>query len=408
MNTLGLLIASAIPLVMFLLWTEYFKQDLKIEPPTDEEEYAQSVARVRLAGLLTTMMQLVIFLATSSVRAQDSLAAVTGLWITLGALVIQRLAQISLERQVLERCPSHLAGPQGLSFPTASLLRFFWAFAGVVIYLSLLAGSMIATALTIAVLKLSGIAAVFTLGMGTVLGYTLALASNFVTAPWLLKKLIHSSPLPEGAMKAQIESWCAQAKIRPPEIRIASLGTVKNANAWVTGLAWLSGPFRPVLWMTPQLLIELDAQELEAVIKHELIHLRRNHLTSRFALAWAMSLLVLASLGGALLLRALLPDVETGPIAPAFSLFLAVALVWGAFRVLEEQSRGHELEADFLSIVDLGASPSALSNALKKTQVEEEATSHPALAIRLQALEPLIQREKVPQDSVKPPDRIAA
>jgi Zn-dependent protease with chaperone function len=133
------------------------------------------------------------------------------------------------------------------------------------------------------------------------------------------------------------------------------------------------------------------------VVKHEVIHLRKNHLLQRFALAWAMSLLVLVTLSAALGLAAWLPKEQAGPILPAFSLFLGVALVWGSIRAIQEQSRLHELEADLLCITELGARASALESALRKAErINGAATSksHPGLAARLEALEPLLRQEK--------------
>jgi len=401
MNILGLLVASAIPVVGFMLWAEYFKQELgtreeglKGQSPSEQDDLEMWVARLRLAGLLTTSFQLVIFLATSETRNENSLNAIAGVWITLAAFVIQRFQQAGLEQRVVrERSASPKALPSVLG---PSLIG---AFAGLVIYLSLLGGTLLTTALAIAVFKWTGIKAAIALGGGTLLGYTAALASNFIFSPWLLKMTIPSRELPDGPAREILESCFARAKISAPEFRLADPSSVRAPNAWVTGFAWLRGPLRPVLWVSPKLLEELEPEELEAVISHEMVHLKKNHLTLRFALAWAMSLLVLISLSGTFVLG----GAASGPIAPAFSLFLAVAMIWGSFRALEEQSHSHELEADFLSVTELGASAVALASALEKTHAGQEGGTHPLLAVRLQALRPLIQRE-LDSDAFRKPD----
>lgn len=402
MNSLGLFVAATIPVVMFMLWAEYFRQGWREElaraGSPDEEQLELAIARVRIAGLLATTLELVIFLATSPIRQEDALAGMLGLWITLGALVFQRIQQAGLENELL----SAQATPEGGSARArpAPVLGsgLLWAFAGVVMYLSLLGGSMFAAALAIAVFKWTGLKAMLALGAGTVVGYSLALASNFVFSPWLLKKVIPSVEFPDCSAKTAIEGWFREAKVAMPDLRITDSTAIQAANAWVTGFAWLGGALKPVLWTTPTLLHELSAAELEAVLKHEIVHLRRNHLTLRFAMAWAMSLLVLLSLSGALALSALLPASATGPIAPAFSLFLSVAMVWGAMKGLEEQSRMHELEADWLSVIELGASAIALASALRKTHISKQGGSHPLLAVRLEALAPLIAQEKEAQE----------
>lgn len=395
MNSLGLVVAAAIPVVMFMLWAEYLRQGWKDDVESSNDDRLElTIARIRIAGLLATTLELVVFLAASPIRQEDAVAGMLGIWITLAALVFQRIQQAGLENEVLSS-----AGAQERARPAPVLgSGLLWAFAGVVIYLSLLGGSMMAAALAIALFKWTGLKAVLALGAGTVAGYSLALASNFVLSPWLLKKVIPSVEFPDCTARTAIQGWFGQAGVPTPELRITNSNAFRAANAWVTGFAWIGGALRPVLWTTPTLLHELSAAELEAVLKHEIVHLRRNHLTLRFALAWAMSLLVLLSLSGAFALVALLPASATDPIAPVFSLFLAVAMVWGAMRGLDEQSRFHELEADRLAVTELGASAVALSSALKKTHLAGQGGTHPLLAVRLDALAPLIVQEKEAQE----------
>ena len=406
MNTGVLIISAAIPVVMFALWKEYFEQDWNDSEraePEDEQSLEGAIARIRLAGLLTTTLQLVIFMATYRIRQEDPLAGVSGLWITLAGLVAQRIQQASLEHRVTRSALKE----QATSFkpvmkPVVMTGQVLWAFAGLVVYLGLLGGSLLSTALAISFFKMTGIKAAATLVVGTLVGYTLALASNFVLSPWFMKRILPGSSLGAGKVRESISLWFKAAGTPEPELRVFEQ-TPNLLSAWVTGISSLKGPFRPVLWLTPMALELLEEDEIEAVVKHEMIHLKKNHLLQRFALAWAMSLLVLVTLSAALGLAAWLPKEQAGPILPAFSLFLGVALVWGSIRAIQEQSRLHELEADLLCITELGARASALASALRKAErINGAATSrsHPGLGARLEALEPLLRQEKAQtQDS---------
>jgi Zn-dependent protease with chaperone function len=398
----GLAIASAIPVVMFALWAEYFSEDWRKsrESREDEEELEVSIARVRLAGLLATTLQLVLFLATSGIRHEDSLAGVAGIWITLAALVTQRIHQASLERMLLEgqsaATTAQLKNPSPLAGPT-----LLWAFAGVAIYLGILGASLFSTAVAIAVFKWTGLKAMAAVAVGTMSGYTAALASNFLVSPWILGKMLPSKALENGPEFGRISEYFGASGVPLPEIRVlAPDAPLRSSNAWVSGVSWAARWIRPTLWLTPALLELLDERELEAVVKHEIIHLRKNHLTQRFLLAWSMSILVLFTVAAAMGLSVILPAAQVGPILPAFSLFLAVAMVWGSIRGLEEQSRNHELEADHLCVMELGASAGALASAIRKVDAANPAASaalarsHPTLELRLRALEPLVIEER--------------
>ncbi len=385
-------VATAIPVVMFALWLEYFRKDWQTE---DEPEAA--IARLRLAGLLVTTLQLVIFLSLSPMRQESSLAGMVGLWVALAGLVTQRVMQARMEAAIFRSArPSEMLEKMSSSGARVLGSQMLWAFAGVVVYLGLLGLSLGSTAVAIAYFRLEGWKALAALGAGTVIGYSLALASNFVLSPWFLRRIIPGRELPEGELRGRLAGWFASTGTPEPEFRMMDPQARGLANAWVTGLAWLRGPLRPVLWLSAPLVSQLSPTELEAVIKHEIVHLKKNHLTQRFALAWAMSLLVLITLASALALAAWLPPQHVGPVLPAFSIFLAAALVWGSLKTLEEQAHLHELEADLCSITELGARASALAAALKKVaQINGESVSatHPSLAARLQALEPLLLRE---------------
>lgn len=396
MNTGVLIVSTAIPVVMFAIWKEYFEQDWNHpENPEHQEEHALegAIARIRLAGLLTTTLQLVIFMATSRIRQEDPVAGLAGLWITLAGLVAQRIQQARLEQTVTRSLiPNQSASRQ----PVVMTGQILWAFAGVVVYLGLLGGSLLATALVISIFKMTGMKAAVTLIAGTLMGYTLALASNFALSPWFMKRILPGRVLNDGNVRQKISRWFESARTPEPEIMVFEQKP-HLLTAWVTGLSSLTGPLRPVLWITPITLEQLEEDEIEAVIKHEIIHLKKNHLFQRFALAWAMSLLVLVTLSAALGLAAWLPKGQAGPILPAFSIFLGVALVWGSIRALQEQSRLHEFEADLLCITELGARASALCSALKKAERLNGSAisrSHPALLARIEALEPLLREER--------------
>jgi Zn-dependent protease with chaperone function len=413
-SLLGLLIAAAIPVVMFALWAEYFKNEAATEkdeslPQQDEEELVmERLTRIRLAGLIATCLQLVIFLSTSPVREEGPAQSIVGLLVTLAGLVAQRAIQLRLERENLPAMDkSGAPRPEQPLFPSG----LFWAFAGMFIYFGILSGCVLASAVAVAVLKLEGMGALGVIGAGALAGYSLALASNFAISPWLFKKMIPSHEIRDPRLQAMLSRCFESGEIPAPEFREIPEGSVRSANAWVTGFPRMTGAFRPVLWLTPRLVQEFcqgnfDA-EFEAIIKHEVAHLRLRHLAQRFVLAWSMSLVVLGTMAGSLAVNAYFRTQQAASILPVFSLAAAVALLYGSLQLARKQAQKQELEADLFAVRELGASATSLISALNSIEkwnapIEGRSPgepskalgSHPASADRIAALAPLAAAEE--------------
>jgi Zn-dependent protease with chaperone function len=415
-SILGLLIAAAIPVVMFALWSEYFRNESAEEGDSasrrldDEESAAGQLTRIRLAGLISTSLQLVIFLSTGPVREESPAHSIAGLVVTLAALVVQRVLQIQLERDYYPK--DEQGGMAGQLFPSG----MFWAFAGIFIYMGILSGTVFAAAAAVAVFKLDGMPAIAVIGAGGVLGYSLALASNFAISPWLMRRMIPSREVQDQRLAAVL-SRCFEANgVNAPEFREIRSGYVRSVNAWMTGFPGLRGPLQPVLWLTPRIVEEFQKgefhPEFEAVILHEVAHMKLRHLARRFLLAWAMSLTVLAVMAGTLAVNAFYRSQQTPSILPVFSLAAAAALIWASLRLAQRQARAQELEADRCAVSDLGASASGLVRALQNIEAWNAATegrkpgepapsmgSHPATEDRIAALQPLAEAERASTQS---------
>ncbi|MEN9722799.1 MAG: Peptidase family [Pseudomonadota bacterium] len=427
---LGLAIAAAIPPVIFALWTEYFKNDLRSEGQedrelSDEELMAERLSRVRLAGLLTTILQLVIFLATSPVREQSSTAAAGGMIVTLLALILQRWSQLGLERLILPALTeaSTKQSEQPRLIPPAVL----WGFVSMALYAGIVLGSIIASTIVVAVLRIPGAWAFGVIGAGAVLGYSLALASNFAISPWLFKKMLPSEEIREPQTLQRLTSWFSEAGVTPPEFRKISAAGVHSANAWVTGFPELNGAFRPVLWLTPKLAAEMNnpafTTQFEAIIKHEIAHMRLRHLARRFLLAWSLSLTAIVTLAAALAFNAYFQSTNATSALPLFSMVASLFILWRSVSLIRRQAQRQELEADRFCVERLGARASALISALeileewnrvpnsRETLSQQESLgTHPASSERVSALQELLQKELATKSSstIASEDRRAA
>ena len=170
----------------------------------------------------------------------------------------------------------------------------------------------------------------------------LAWAYPALIAPWFNKFV----PLDEGALKTRIEALLERNGFTSQGIFVVD-GSKRSGhgNAYFTGL----GSNKRIVFFDT-LLRQLDAEEIEAVLAHEVGHFKRKHITKRIAL---MALVSLAGLG---LLGWLIAapwfyaglGVTQPSLAAALLLFLLVVPIFTVFvqPLLSALSRKHEFEAD--------------------------------------------------------------
>ena len=211
------------------------------------------------------------------------------------------------------------------------------------------------------------------------------------------------TPLADAALKARVEALLARCGFRAKGLFVMD-GSRRSAhgNAYFTGL----GAAKRIVFFDT-LLDKLDADEVEAVLAHELGHFKHRHVIKRIVAMFGLSLAGFALLGWlsgqAWFYQGL--GVQPGIAAPndalALLLFLLVAPVFGFFvsPLLAQLSRRHEFQADAYACAQ--ASGSDLSSALLKLHEDNAATltpdpvyvkfyySHPPASERLAAMRTL-------------------
>lgn len=116
-------------------------------------------------------------------------------------------------------------------------------------------------------------------------GYLLALLFWF---PGLLVRMMGCRPLPPGEERGRIEAFCRQQRVAFGEICSWPLFGGRVLSAGVIGFA---GRFRYLL-LTPALLEVAKAEELEAVLAHEIGHVKKHHLLLYLLLFMAFGILL--------------------------------------------------------------------------------------------------------------------
>lgn len=175
----------------------------------------------------------------------------------------------------------------------------------------------------------------------------------FLVAAWafpvLLARAWGCRPLPEGDTLDRVRRMEEKAGVRFSRVYLWEPGGGNTQNAAAVGVL---PPFR-YLFLTPAIIRGMDGPELDAVILHELGHIRKKHLV--FYLVTSLAGINAAVLAGFLL-----------PVTSAERFIVTAALVLFYFRfVFGWLSRGMERQADLFALEKTG-SARGLANALEK------------------------------------------
>lgn len=213
------------------------------------------------------------------------------------------------------------------------------------------------------------------IGSGVVLaGFAMAIM------PWMMTRLWHARPMADNAARERLAGLLKRSGVKAHAIMEWGPPGTGFANACVLG-PW--APFRYIL-ISPGLMRLLSPEECEAVIAHEIGHIRHGHL----------GLLVVVVLGLAawtdLVLRVLEKYGYADPITQGVALMLLIVIYLRLlFGVI---SRRCERQAD-LSAAELVGSPAPLISALEKLAMLSGGTRdvyswhHDSIAKRVERLQ---------------------
>lgn len=172
-----------------------------------------------------------------------------------------------------------------------------------------------------------------------------------VLYPTLIAPLFNKfEPLDDEALKARVNALMARCGFSAQGLFVMD-GSKRSAhaNAYFTGF----GAAKRVVFFDT-LLRQLNPDEIDAVLAHELGHFRRRHILKRIAMMFALSLLGFAALGWAASQAwfysglGVQPAMDAPNDALALLLFLLVVPLFTFFLspLMAQLSRRHEFEAD--------------------------------------------------------------
>jgi NADH:ubiquinone oxidoreductase subunit 3 (subunit A) len=162
--------------------------------------------------------------------------------------------------------------------------------------------------------------------------------------------------MPPGEVRSRLESFCARSKLRCRDILVWKTGGARIFNAGVMGVV---GRWRYILF-TDALLANMSPVELEAVLAHELGHVRHRHVPK-----YVLFLLLFMMAGGVLV--QLLPLSWTNNIWSMIGIMIVMGILI-LYTLFGFISRRFEHQADLESARLLG-SPVPLVMALERLSI---------------------------------------
>lgn len=398
----GLTVMTAIPVAALALWADYFERNVeRLKNDKEERDIDDELRMVRLAFLVGLFYQLLLYVSTFDVRDHYPIYSNV---LFVAALLAQMRIQSRLEFKVLptpkvKTAELRPAKPQdGANLKDAALRgkvtasgagrAFLFSLMSGIGYLVVLLGTLrLFTWFAIAT-HASPIAGAAWIIAGAILGILGGLSLAFALGPIQLKSMYATSPLTDPETRARIEACFRRASIPTPTLWLirGEDGFQPPANAMIAGIPGMRGALGPALFVSDRLLATLNWDEFEAVMMHEISHVRLRHLRRRFTFAAGLIL------GGILLSTMLIVAVALISRNVPMAIYAGTILVFGGFiyalKQMGAQSRFQEIEAD-LEALRLGASPEALVQALRKLDRlngipnDHKGTSHPATEERI-------------------------
>lgn len=201
---------------------------------------------------------------------------------------------------------------------------------------------------------------------GAAIGWPLDLAkfasalSVLAISPLLARAVLTVRPIPQGETRSLLSDVCTRHRVKVRDILLWNTGGTM-INAAVMGLL---RPLRYVL-MTDALVESMDREEIQAVMAHEVGHVRRHHMPWLVAalITAVLGLTALTNLAIVGLVRTSVIDVD-GTIPPVVDIGLLVIQAAGALALFGWISRRFERQADVFAVQHLSGSGVAAATAV--------------------------------------------
>lgn len=364
-NLAGLFVLTAIPVVSFALWGDYFERyfEARVKEEPDFERLSE-LRRVRAAGLWVTICQMTVFFTSTPIRREFPVFAYP---LFLAAVLIQLGVQRGLETKIHNAMPAK----NGVTptHPEASLFwqairTFFWSLAAGMLYMASISVSVFVFALlglAFHAPELIKLGLVLT-GMGV--GVVGGLGLNFGLSAFFVRKMMAARSMAEGDLHTELKAVFNRTNAALPDVWVINTPGFSFGSAMIAGFPTGKKAFRPGLFLSDELIKNLTPAETQAVVLHEISHVKLRHLYKRFIFSCGLILCGSLITGVAIMFaRGVGYPTEVQSTLGCLALITSFG---GALMLLARQVKFQEITADIHSIEKLGARLEDLASALRK------------------------------------------
>jgi Zn-dependent protease with chaperone function len=331
------------------------------------------------------------------------------------SVMLQLVAQNSAEKK-LAPPPSDETKPDEIKKDEIGRLALrvavSWLLGGI-LYVLVLTLTIRASAWAAELLHLSSRTSLAVLFLGGGLGIMIGLGINFALSPLQLKKMLPTHPVEDSTLKRYLEGCFKKAGLKTPVLRIIELHTVQMRTAVLTGFKSGWGPLKQALFISRSALSALSPAEVRAIVLNQISHVVLRHFQKRFFFSFCL----ISGTTLMAILSVLVSENLTSAQAPLQIFGPAIALIsfFVSFRILANQTKKHEFEADLHSIEKLGVPVEDFISALRKQDVPLlihdpaiPTLPHPDTERRINLLLTYLSQNKKPEQITPPRDQAKA
>ena len=366
-GVMALIVLSAIPVVSYAIWLDYFETNLRelmVKQPDFDKE--TELEKVRFLSLMVLLFQFTLFLGSDEIRRSYPL--ICGLTVTL-CVSIQVSLQLRAEKSL------HLNSEYAEPLLTIALkaMRSWFVAASICGFLSIF-GVLIARYIGL-VSNVPTLGATLLMLLGGSIGMSCGLILNFALAPYHLLKILPTTPLKELPIGKNIQTLFEKNGMSTPKLWLIELQKLRIIDILITGFRAGRGPFTFSLFLSRFVLNTLNSGEIQSLLLIEVSHLKLKHFQKRVVL---ISTLTMNSLIFAILVTLTVQKFFPGRGGYEFlGTTLGLIFLVSTFRWTSIQKQNQEFEADAYALDHLNLEFEHFSNALRKLDYFSVKDSHP-------------------------------
>lgn len=395
-----MILAAMAVLGAHFYWRTSYEERVNLEN-VDASERPKLLYRIRAISVAAFAAQSVVIFVFRPDTGKD---IDLGIAIYLAAILLHSHVQFEMERKLRKFAAP---GRQNLKI---GLMALGWVFLGMA-----LTGAFAKTLgevfeLTSRELGFSKTAIVWLTAGGTVLGLLGGLYALGLMTPVFMRQLYPCSKI-EGPTRELIERCFQKAGLKTPSLWILNLEHFNSHNAMVVGMAAGRGAFAQSLFLTRSLVTQLEPRELEAVLLHEVSHIKLEHILKRILFSAGSVLLIAVALTLGISAIVALFFVNPKMVNAKTISYVSITTLLGAFVASQYLARRQvykqEAEADAYAVFTLGADLQAMASALRKLDMLNDQLSdrkdpqsylsvgsaHPTTEKRIQLLQERAERD---------------